>query len=141
MDGREYHFLSLSDFVAQRQAGYFLEWAIVHGHLYGTRQSDVEVLLNNGNDVLLEIDWQGARQVANKMPDVIRIFILPPSLDELRRRLIMRGQDDAHTVTNRVAAAEIEISHADEAHYQIENINFDQALSELEKIITKEHSI
>jgi len=137
MDGREYYFLSLTDFIAQRQAGHFLEWAIVHGHLYGTRQSDVEALLNSGNDVLLEIDWQGAKQVAIKIPDAIRIFILPPSLDELRRRLIMRGQDEEHTVANRVAAAEAEISHADEAHYQIVNINFDQALHEVEGIIVK----
>lgn len=134
-DGREYHFLSLTDFVAQRQAGYFLEWANVHGHLYGTRQSDVEALLNNGNDALLEIDWQGARQVAEKMPDSIRIFILPPSLDELRRRLIMRGQDEAHTVSNRVAAAGAEMDHADEAHHQIINVDFDQALHELKGII------
>lgn len=140
MDGREYFFLSLTDFVAQRQDGHFLEWAIVHGHLYGTRQSDVEALLSNGNDVLLEIDWQGAKQVAEKIPNAIRMFILPPSLDELRRRLTMRGQDDAHTVANRVAAAEAEMSHADEAHYQIVNINFDQALHELEAIIAKGHS-
>ena len=137
MDGREYYFLSLTDFVAQRQTGHFLEWAIVHGHLYGTRQSDVEALLSKGKDVLLEIDWQGARQVVEKIPHAIRMFILPPSLDELRRRLIMRGQDDAHTVANRVAAAEAEMSHADEAHHQIVNIDFEQALHELEGIIAK----
>lgn len=140
VDGREYHFLSLTDFVAQRQTGLFLEWANVHGHLYGTRQSDVKAKLAEGNDVLLEIDWQGARQVAEKMPETIRVFILPPSLDDLRRRLIVRGQDDAHTVANRVAAADEEMSHADEAHYQIMNINFDQALLELEDIITKRSS-
>jgi guanylate kinase len=140
MDGREYYFLSLTDFVAQRQAGHFLEWAIVHGHLYGTRQSDVEALLSNGNDVLLEIDWQGAKQVAKKIPHAIRMFILPPSLDELRRRLIMRGQDDAEVVARRVAAAEEEMAHANAAHYQIVNIDFDQALHELEDIITKGYS-
>lgn len=136
VDGREYHFLSLTDFVAQRQGGHFLEWALVHGHLYGTRVSDVETLLSNDNDVLLEIDWQGAKQVAAKIADAIRIFILPPSLDELRRRLIMRGQDEAHTVASRVAAAEDEMSHADEAHYQIVNVDFDQALHELKAVIT-----
>jgi guanylate kinase len=140
MNGKEYCFLSLSDFVAQRQAGHFLEWAIVHGHLYGTRQSDVEALLSNGNDVLLEIDWQGAQQVAEKIPETIRVFILPPSLDDLRKRLIMRGQDDAHTVANRVAAADEEMSHADEAHYQIVNVDFDRARHELEVIIAKESS-
>ena len=139
-NGREYHFLSLTDFVAGRQAGHFLEWAVVHGNMYGTRQSDVEALLNNDKDVLLEIDWQGARQVGEKIPDAIRVFILPPSLDELRRRLIMRGQDEAHTVASRVAAAEAEMSHADEARYQIVNVEFDQALHELKGIVSKTYA-
>jgi guanylate kinase len=131
LDGREYHFLSHADFTDQCKAGRFLEWANVHGHLYGTRQSDVEAILTGGNDVLVEIDWQGARQVAKKMPDVTRIFILPPSLQELRRRLIARGQDSAKTVTDRMAAAEAEMAHADEAHYKIVNADFDQTLSKL----------
>jgi guanylate kinase len=137
VNGREYHFLSAQDFAAQRAAGNFLEWANVHGYMYGTRQPDVAAMLAEGNDVLLEIDWQGARQVAEKMPDTIRIFILPPSLEELRIRLTARAQDDTEIVARRIAAAEEEMAHADEAHYQIVNVDFDRALHELEGIITK----
>jgi len=131
IDGREYHFLDSNDFESQRDQGQFLEWASVHGNLYGTRQQDVEAALTADIDVLLEIDWQGARQVAQKMPSVIRVFILPPSLDELRRRLILRAQDTSEVVERRVAAAEEEMSHAGEAHYQVINDDFDEALAKL----------
>ena len=133
-DGREYHFLSLTDFEAQKQAGAFLEWALVHGNYYGTRQSDVESLLQQGKDVLLEIDWQGAAQVAVKIPAATRIFILPPSVEVLRERLTARGQDDATIIEQRVAAAEAEMDHAHEAQYQIVNDNFDEALKALIKL-------
>jgi len=135
-DGREYHFLPVSAFEAQRERGDFLEWACVHGNLYGTRQVDVEKQLRGGHDVLLEIDWQGARQVAEKMPDAIRVFILPPSLVELRRRLAGRGQDDDVTVNRRMAAAEMEISHAGEAAYQVINDDFSTALAALRVIFS-----
>lgn len=130
-DGREYHFLSVSEFERQRGAGAFLEWANVHGNLYGTRQSDVEQMLAGGADVLLEIDWQGAAQVAARMPEAIRIFILPPSLEALRQRLTGRGQDNEEVISRRVAAAEAEMSHADEAHHVVVNADFDAALDEL----------
>jgi guanylate kinase len=130
-DGREYHFLSVPAFERQRDAGAFLEWANVHGNLYGTRQSDVEHALNQGADVLLEIDWQGAAQVAERMPEAVRIFILPPSLETLRERLTGRGQDNAAVIERRVAAAEEEMSHADEAHHRVVNADFDTALAEL----------
>ncbi len=132
--GREYFFLSRSEFEAQRQRGAFLESAEVHGNLYGTRQADVEQMLETGADVLLEIDWQGARQVAAKMPQAIRIFILPPSLDVLRERLVARAQDEAAVVERRVAAAEDEMAHADEAHHQIVNDDFSQTLNALLEI-------
>jgi len=135
-DGREYHFLSRADFEAQREREAFLEWASVHGNLYGSRQSDVEALLRGGYDVLLEIDWQGARQVAAKMPDAIRVFILPPSLAELRRRLADRGQDDDLTVDRRMAAAEMEISHAGEAAYQFVNDDFNTTLAQLRVVFS-----
>lgn len=137
INGREYHFLSTQDFSTQRASGGFLEWANVHGYMYGTRQQDVAAMLAKGNDVLLEIDWQGARQVAKKVPETIRIFILPPSLDELRTRLTVRAQDDVEIVARRLAAAEEEITHADEANYQIVNDDFDRALHELESVIGK----
>ncbi|HKI62434.1 MAG TPA: guanylate kinase [Mariprofundaceae bacterium] len=135
MDGREYHFLSRAAFEKQRDEGSFLEWAHVHGNLYGTRQSDVEKLLAAGRDVLLEIDWQGASQVADRIQQVIRIFILPPSIEELRKRLGGRGQDDAAVIDKRVAAAEAEMAHSHEAHFQIVNDDFDESLLELERII------
>jgi len=134
VNGREYHFLSRETFVAQRDQGAFLEWANVHSNMYGTRQSDVEAIMAAGSDVLLEIDWQGAAQVAEKIPAAVRLFILPPSLDELRRRLTLRAQDDAQVVAARVAAAEEEMSHAGEAHFQVINDNFDAALERLVEI-------
>jgi len=134
LDGREYHFLDHQTFEMQRNAGAFLESALVHGNLYGTRQSDVEVLLAAGKDVLLEIDWQGAAQVAEQMPQAIRVFILPPSIEELRRRLTLRGQDDAAVVDKRLAVAEAEMAHAHEAHFQIINDHFDESLLEMERI-------
>ncbi|NWF39747.1 guanylate kinase [Mariprofundus sp. NF] len=135
VDGREYHFLSKEEFIDQCEAGAFLEWANVHGNMYGTRQSDVEVIMQRGRDVLLEIDWQGAAQVAEKIPAAIRLFILPPSLQELRSRLTSRAQDDMETVERRVAAAEQEMAHADEAHYQIVNDNFDDSLQRLQVLL------
>lgn len=130
-DGREYHFLSLEDFKKQKDNGAFLESALVHHNYYGTRQSDVEALLKQGKDVLLEIDWQGAAQVAEKMPSATRIFILPPSIEVLRQRLTQRGQDDSNVIEQRVAAAQAEIDHAHEAQHQIINDNFDDALAAL----------
>jgi len=136
-DGREYHFLDRAAFERARDAGEFLEWASVHGELYGTRERDVRAMLDAGHDVLLEIDWQGARQVAARIPTAVRIFILPPSIDALRARLIARGQDDAQTIARRVAAAEEEMRHADEAAYRIVNQDFDVALAQLLRIYAR----
>ena len=139
-DGREYHFLSQALFEADRDAGAFLEWANVHGNLYGTRKSDVEAALDSGRDILLEIDWQGAAQVAVEIPQAHRIFILPPSIETLRQRLTSRGQDDDAVINRRVAAAESEMEHADEAHYQVVNNRFDDALEEIQAIYQNNHS-
>jgi len=133
-DGREYHFLTVENFKAQRDQHAFLEWAEVHGNFYGTRQSDVETVLASGRDVLLEIDWQGAAQVAAKMPETVRIFILPPSIESLKERLTARGQDEDTVVQQRIAAAEAEIAHAGEAHHSIVNQQFTVALSELKAL-------
>jgi len=135
-NGREYFFLTREAFETQRDAGAFLEWANVHGNMYGTRQQDVEAMLAAGNDALLEIDWQGAAQVAARMPEAVRVFILPPSVEELRRRLTGRGQDDAAVIERRVAAAEAEMAHAGEAHHQLVNRDFDVALRELQAIFS-----
>ncbi|MDX8390539.1 MAG: guanylate kinase [Mariprofundaceae bacterium] len=131
LDGQDYHFLSNTGFQQHITAGDFLEHALVHGNHYGTRQNDVANLLLQGRDVLLEIDWQGANQVAAQMTNVKRIFILPPSLATLRKRLTSRGQDSDTVIEQRVAAAKAEIAHAGEAHIQIINDDFDHALQEL----------
>jgi guanylate kinase len=136
-DGREYHFLDVESFEKQKASGAFLEWATVHGHFYGTRQSDVLAVLEKGDDVLLEIDWQGAAQVAKKMPNLMRIFILPPSIEALKERLQTRGQDDAVVIERRVAAAEAEMLHAGEAHHQVVNDDFDTALQTLRLLVEK----
>ena len=134
-DGREYHFLSVESFEQQKHDGAFLESALVHKNYYGTRQSDTEALLHSGKDVLLEIDWQGAAQVATKIPSAVRIFILPPSIDILRERLTGRGQDDVAIIEQRVAAAQAEINHAGEAQHQIINDDFEQALKQLIQLV------
>ncbi|MDX8398497.1 MAG: guanylate kinase [Mariprofundaceae bacterium] len=135
-DGCEYYFLSQHDFIKQRDAGEFLEYAQVHDHFYGTRKLDVERVLAAGDDVLLEIDWQGAAQVADKMGSAKRIFILPPSIDSLRQRLMQRDQDSLDVIERRVAAAQDEMNHACEAHYQVVNDEFESALKELLVIFT-----
>jgi guanylate kinase len=139
-DGREYHFLTKELFEAQRDDGAFLEWAHVHGNLYGTRKTDVEVALDRGRDILLEIDWQGAAQVAEEIPQAHRIFILPPSIETLQRRLTSRGQDDDAVISRRVAAAASEMEHAGEADYQIVNDRFNTALEEIQAIYENNHS-
>ncbi|MDQ6986544.1 MAG: guanylate kinase [Mariprofundaceae bacterium] len=131
----DYHFLSPDDFDRGVAAQAFLEHAQVHGHQYGTRKADVEALRAQHLDVLLEIDWQGAAQVAACCPDACRIFILPPSIDELRRRLMNRRQDDAAVIEQRVAAAESEMAHAGEANHRIVNDNFEVALGTLMDLI------
>jgi len=139
-DGREYHFLTMTLFEAQQADGAFLEWANVHGNLYGTRKSDVLAALDEGRDILLEIDWQGAAQVAEQIPQAHRIFILPPSIEALRQRLTSRGQDEVSVINARVEAAESEMEHADEAHYRIVNDQFDDALEKLQSIYHNNHS-
>lgn len=134
-EGESYHFLTSNSFDSLVESGAFLEWAKVHDHCYGTRIGDVEASLRSGHDVLLEIDWQGAAQVAKKMPKATRIFILPPSLDELRRRLLTRKQDHPDVIARRVQAASDEMSHRNEAHHVITNDDFDQALLALQSII------
>jgi len=135
IEGQAYHFISLKEFQQQAAQGAFLERASVHGNLYGTRLSDVETVLAKGHDLLLEIDWQGAQQVAEKLPDVCRVFILPPSMEELQCRLQNRGQDSADIIEQRLIAAHAEINHADEAEFLIINKDFNQSLDNLRAIV------
>ena len=110
-------------------AGDFFEHALVHGDYKGTARQSVEPQLAAGRDVLLEIDWQGARQVRDKMPDAVSIFILPPSRDALERRMRNRGQDTERSSRRRLAAAREEMWHYDEFDYVIVNENFDTAVA------------
>jgi guanylate kinase len=135
-DGVHYHFIDEPRFQAMIDAGEFLEHAEVFGRRYGTGRSRTEALLAQGCDVILDIDWQGARQVRMTHPEAIGIFILPPSLAELERRLRSRGQDDETTVQRRMAAAQAEMRHYDEYDYLIINEDFERALGELQALFT-----
>ena len=133
--GREYFFTTPEDFVARADTGEFLEWAEVHGNYYGTSRLLVEKQMKTGTDILLEIDWQGARQVRKQFPDAAGIFILPPSIAALEERLYKRGQDEPHVITKRLLAAGGEIAHAPEFEYAIINEEFNVALSEISAIV------
>ncbi|AKU24284.1 MULTISPECIES: guanylate kinase [Telluria group] len=133
--GREYFFTTAEDFVARAQAGEFLEWAEVHGNYYGTSRIFVEEQMKTGTDILLEIDWQGARQVKKQFPQAAGIFILPPSIAALEERLHKRGQDEPHVITRRLLAAGGEIAHAPDFEYVIINEEFSVALSQLGAIV------
>ncbi|WP_028109329.1 guanylate kinase [Ferrimonas futtsuensis] len=134
-DGVHYHFVEKEAFKTLIDQGAFFEWAEVFGNYYGTSRVTIEQTLDNGIDVFLDIDWQGARQVKALMPEAIGIFILPPSREELERRLNSRGQDSADTIAARMADAVDEMSHYDEYDYLIVNEDFDTALADLTAIV------
>ena len=135
-DGREYHFIDSAAFLARRDRGDFLEWAEVHGNFYGTSRPWIAGRLGAGRDVLLEIDWQGARQVRRVFAHAVGIFILPPSIEALEQRLQTRGQDSAQIIARRLLAAGSEIAHAAEFDYVIVNERFEQALDEMTAVVT-----
>lgn len=130
-DGVNYHFVTEQDFVAMLERAEFLEHARVFGNFYGTSQRWVTEQLDAGTDVILEIDWQGAAQVRRLLPDCVRVFILPPSIEALMSRLTARRQDPPEVIQRRLAQAREEISHYVEADYLIVNDCFDTALDEL----------
>ena len=134
-DGINYHFVDEATFVAMINNSAFLEHAKVFKHYYGTAQAWVEDILANGEDVILEIDWQGAEQIRRLQPNCISIFILPPSPKALEQRLTERGQDDQAVIEHRLAEAQEEMSHFVEADYLIINDNFDTALAELRAVV------
>ena len=139
VDGKDYHFISQEEFARLRDRGELLEYAEVFGNFYGTPRRAVVEALQAGRDVLFDIDWQGTQQLAQAMEeDLVRIFILPPSAEELRDRLIGRAQDSASTVAKRMARAADEISHWPEYDYVIVNDNLDVASAEIEAIIRAE---
>ena len=136
VNGREYHFLSVTEFEERKAKGEFLESALVHGNYSGTSRIWIEQQMAAGKDVLLEIDWQGARQVREKFADTVGVFILPPSIEALNSRLHKRGTDSEATITRRLMGAGAEIAHAPEFEFVIINDNFDTALSQLVSIVT-----
>lgn len=135
-NGREYHFVTVEDFEARKANDEFLEWALVHGNYYGTSRVWIEEQMRAGNDVLLEIDWQGARQVRQQFPDVLGVFILPPSLQILSERLNKRGTDSQEVIAKRLKGAGAEIEHATDFEFVIINDDFETALNELNAVVT-----
>jgi guanylate kinase len=138
LNGREYHFVDDKTFLGMLERGEFLESAEVHGHRYGTSQAVIREALARGQDLVLEIDWQGAQQVRRLYPECVGAFILPPSVAELERRMRARGQDTEEVIRRRLASAEDEISHAPEFNYRIINKDFDEAKKELQAVIRVE---
>jgi guanylate kinase len=135
VSGREYFFVSRPEFEARIGRGEFLEYAEVYGNLYGTSKKWIEDTRATGKDVVLEIDWQGARNVRALFPEMAYIYILPPSIDVLRERLVKRGKDPADVIEKRLAAAHEDLAHAPEADYVIINSDFDTAVADLQAIV------
>ena len=131
-----YHFVSKDEFESMVAAGDFFEHALVHGDWKGTARQSVEPQLNAGKDVLLEIDWQGARQVRDKVPGAVSVFILPPSREALEQRMRNRGQDSEAVIQQRLAAAREEMSHYGEFDYVIVNEHFAVAVDEMCSVFT-----
>ena len=138
-DGVDYHFVDHGGFERKVQSGEMLEHAVVFGNRYGTPRAPVEKALAAGRDVLFDIDWQGTQQVYSKMPDdVVRVFVLPPSVEELERRLHTRAQDSDEVVAQRMAKAADEMSHYDAYDYIIVNEQVERAVAQAKAILTAE---
>ncbi|MDC1513464.1 guanylate kinase [Porticoccaceae bacterium] len=139
VDAVNYHFTSREQFLEMIEQNAFLEHAEVFGNFYGTSQQWVADTLASGEDVILEIDWQGAAQVRKLFPESTSIFILPPSKQALRERLHKRAQDDSEVIEKRIAAATEEMSHYVEADFLVVNDNFDTALQQMMSIVSAQH--
>lgn len=139
VDGQDYFFLSHDDFQTKVEGGEFFEHAEVFGRRYGTLKAPVEDALSMGRDVIFDIDWQGAKLLTEQAPrDVVRVFLLPPSLKLLRDRLVRRGQDSEEVIESRMAQAKSEIEHWAEYDYVVINDEFSRALEELTAILRAE---
>jgi guanylate kinase len=133
--GREYWFVDEPGFRSMIDRGDFFEWAQVHGNLYGTSRSAIEARLARGEDVVLEIDWQGAQQIKKLFPQTVTIFILPPSWEELEQRLRRRGEDKIEVIDQRLSNAREEVAHAREFDFVIINALFETALFDLKTVV------
>jgi guanylate kinase len=141
VDRVHYCFIDPKRFNAMRRGGELMEWAKVHGNYYGTPKAPIERALKAGTDMLFDIDWQGALQLYRKArPDVVSIFILPPSIDELRRRLARRAEDDPKTVRKRLANAMEELGHWKEYDYVLVNKDLNRSFADLRAIVTAERA-
>lgn len=138
VDGEDYYFVSQSEFLRMVDQGVFLEYAEVYGNYYGTSRVAVENKLAEGTHVLLDIDWQGARLVREQMSEAVSISILPPSVDELERRLRSRGSDSEAVIQSRMRQARDEMLHCREADFIVLNDDFNQALDDLTLILNDE---
>ncbi len=139
VDGEHYHFTDTATFKKMAVDGEFLEWAHVFGHRYGTPKAPVEAALADGCDVLFDIDWQGAQQLYQEAgPDVVRVFILPPSIEELERRLHTRAQDSDEVIADRMSRAKSEIGHWDGYDYVLINDNVEGCFAKVQQILTAE---
>ncbi|MFM9935190.1 MAG: guanylate kinase [Novosphingobium sp.] len=139
VDGKDYHFVDQARFDEMVEAGDFFEWARVFGHSYGTPKGQIRAGLKQGLDYLFDIDWQGTQQLYQKaQADVVRVFILPPSLDELGRRLVGRGTDSADVITARMARAQAEISHWDGYDYVVINDEVETCFGKVREILAAE---
>jgi guanylate kinase len=138
VDGEHYHFIDAGGFDAMVADGAFVEYARVFGNAYGTAESALRAVLERGEDLLLEIDWQGARQVRERLPEAVSVFVMPPSLAALEQRLRGRGQDSDTVIAERMARACDELSHYPEYDYLVVNDDFDTALGQLAAIVTAE---
>jgi len=139
VDGQDYNFMDESSFLRDAEAGRFFEWARVFDNYYGTPKGPVEEALDEGRDVVFDIDWQGARALsAEAGADVVKVFILPPSLTLLKERLVKRGQDSADVIEDRMARAKSEIEHWAEYEYIVINDDFARALEKLDLILHAE---
>jgi len=134
-DGIDYRFVTVSEFESRRAEGEFLEWARVHDNLYGTSRAWIESQMGAGQDIILEIDCQGATQVKRLYPDAVGIFIAPPSIEELARRLRARAQDSESVIERRINAAQAELAQADHFEYVIINQQFGDALEQLRALV------
>ncbi|MFM5954118.1 MAG: guanylate kinase [Novosphingobium sp.] len=139
VDGRDYHFVSQAEFDRMVEADEFYEWATVFGHSYGTPKAHIRAGLKNGRDFLFDIDWQGTQQLYQKdQQDVVRVFILPPSIDELRRRLTGRGTDSAEVIQARMERSRAEISHWDGYDYVVINDDVEACYTQVCEILHAE---
>jgi guanylate kinase len=139
IDGVHYHFLNMREFERLRDSDALLEWAEVHGNFYGTPREPAEAAMAEGRDMLFDIDWQGAKQLSEKMrADIVSIFILPPSMTELKSRLKRRAEDSAKTIETRLHNARTELEHWREYDYVVINDDLDRAFSAVKAIVTAE---